>query len=290
MPLGLPISPTLLYVAAFVFGACIGSFLNVVVYRLPNDLSIVSPGSHCPACSRPIPAWLNVPILSWIVLRGRCHFCAAPISIRYPLIELVTGLLWLASVRTFGWSWASVAAIVLSSALVAITFIDLDVWEIPDEISLPGIVVGGLLRPVAFGAPWWDGVIAAGVGAGALALLRWTFLRLRGVEGMGLGDVKLIAMIGAFVGLKGLLPVLLVSSVAGSTIGLLAMAAGPSTGATKDPPSDPTDPNDPDDPDDWAPPDRAIPFGPFLTLGALFHLFFGPAFLRWFDGLPSRIV
>ncbi|MBI2375456.1 MAG: prepilin peptidase [Deltaproteobacteria bacterium] len=272
----------LVAIAAFLLGACVGSFLNVVIYRLPNGLSIVSPRSHCPSCGNPIPAWLNVPLLSWLILRGRCHVCKAPISVRYLLVELVTALLWLAAVRTFGFSLASLATIVLASGLVAITFIDLDIWEIPDEISLPGILIGGLLRPFAFGAPWYDGVLAAGLGAAFLAFVRWLFLRFRGVEGMGLGDVKLIAMIGAFLGLKALLPVLLVSSVVGSTLGLVLMTARSAEEVPEPPPSGLGD-------DAWTPPERAIPFGPFLTLGALFHVFFGPAFLHWLESFPSPL-
>src|SRR5262245_4850937 len=153
------------HIIAFVLGALVGSFLNVVIHRLPQGMSIIRPRSHCPKCGDMIPGWLNVPIASWIVLRGKCRKCRAPISPRYPLVELLTALLFVAAVSRFGLSLATLAAIIMSCGLIVITFVDIDIWEIPDEISLPGIVIGAALRPFAFGAPWYDGILGAAVGA-----------------------------------------------------------------------------------------------------------------------------
>ena len=283
----------------FVLGSMVGSFLNVVIARLPAGQSIVRPRSRCPKCGDSIPAWLNVPILSWFVLRGRCRACAQPISFRYPMVETLTACLFLAIGVRFGWSLATLAGLILAGSLVAITFIDLDIWEIPDEISVPGVVVGCALRPFAFDVPWYDGIAGAAIGASFLWLVRWGYFQLRKVEGMGLGDVKLIAMIGAFVGPLGLVPTILVASVAGTIIGgtviLLGGRDDPEQEANEAPTAEPAPPADapsdgdetaPDDEeDDWVPPPNAVPFGPFLSIGALVQLLFGPALVRLVFGL-----
>lgn len=264
-------SVTALLSFAFLFGTLVGSFLNVVIYRLPAGLSIVSPRSRCGSCGTPIAAWNNIPILSWLLLRGRCATCEASISPRYPLVELLTGVLWAAVAARYGLTWAGLVGVVLSSALVAITFIDIDIWEIPDEISLPGIVIGAIVRPLAFGSEWYDGLAGAALGGGVLWSVRAAFMRLRGVEGMGLGDVKLTAMLGAFLGLQSILPVILVASTTGALIGVLILAI------RKGPPAAPPAPVSPvADDDDWVPPPNAVPFGPFLALGGLAELLIGP--------------
>jgi leader peptidase (prepilin peptidase)/N-methyltransferase len=267
----------------FVLGALVGSFLNVVIARLPEGLSVVRPRSRCPKCGDMIPWYLNIPVLSWLLLRGRCRACKTPISIRYPVVELLTALLFLAVAVKYGMSLATLSGILLCGGLVAVTFIDLDIWEIPDEISLPGIVIGVILRPLAFDVPWYDGLVGAAIGAGFLWLIRWGFYVLRGFEGMGFGDVKLIGMIGAFVGPLGLLPTVLVASVSGTVIGgislLVARARGGDEAA---PPPDPVEtpaspepeattatPAGEEDEEDWTPPPGAVPFGPFLSMGAI---------------------
>src|SRR5688572_13943542 len=163
------------HLLAFIVGALVGSFLNVVIHRLPKGMSIVRPRSHCPACGDSIPGYLNVPILSWIVLRGRCRKCKIAISPRYPIVELLTAILWVAAVARFGVSLGTVAAIIFASSLIVITFVDIDIWEIPDEISIPGIVIGCALRPFAFDASWYDGILGAAVGAALLGLVRWFY-------------------------------------------------------------------------------------------------------------------
>jgi len=282
---------------AGVLGALIGSFLNVVIARLPEGENIAYPGSRCPHCHDAIPPWLNIPILSWIVLRGRCRACRAPISVRYPVVEALTATLFVACAARFGLTWATPVAWMLAGSLVVITFVDIDYWEIPDEISLPGIPLGAALRPLVFGAPWWSGLVGAALGAGALALIRGFYLKFRGVEGMGLGDVKLLGMIGAFLGVGGLLPTILVASISGTLIGGLLLLLTGGSGGGEDDTSAPNRSLDPVDEDsgaiassaapaaeasadeeaeeDWTPPANAVPFGPFLALGALTQLLLG---------------
>jgi len=271
---------------AAVLGALIGSFLNVVIARLPHGENIAYPGSRCSSCHAPIPWYLNLPIVSWLVLRGRCATCKATISPRYPVIEGLTAVLFVACVARFGASWATPVAWAFTAALIVITFVDIDIWEIPDEVSFPGIVIGCIARPLVFDVPWWSGIVGASLGGLALWFVRWFYLRFRDVEGMGLGDVKLIAMIGAFVGVGGLLPVILVASIAGTLIGGLLLLLAPRVpadgSATAAPASDEgataSDPREAqsDDEDDWEPPPNAVPFGPFLALGALTELLLGP--------------
>ena len=286
------LSPIVVF-ATVLLGALVGSFLNVVILRMPEGQSIVHPPSHCPKCGDRIPPWLNVPILSWILLRGRCRACKEPISIRYPIVEAMNAMLWLAALARFGPSIAALSAMLLSSALVVITFVDLDRWEIPDEISLPGIVIGCALRPFAFDAPWYDGILGAVLGGGFLWFVRWIFWVLRKVEGMGFGDVKLIAMIGAFLGPRAIIPTILVASMSGSIIGVFVLLARRATVTTEDdrtpnevstpaPDDSPQsagdadleDPDVLDEEDEWTPHPRAVPFGPFLAIGCLAELFF----------------
>lgn len=280
---------TFLKVLWFTLGAVVGSFLNVVIVRLPAGESVVRPRSKCPRCGDMIPSWLNIPILSWLMLRGKCRACKLPISIRYPVVELLTALLFLAIGQRFGPTLATAAGLILASGLVAITFIDIDHWLIPDEIALPGAVIGALIRPFAFDVPWWNGVVGALVGAGSLIAIRWIWwacwksyvavrrLIQRGFtpevdksEGMGLGDVTLLAMIGAFLGPGGLLPTVLVASVAGTIVGLILQLAvrlglapkpeatpaeAPRPAPTVEPSSaEPPSASDDDEEDDWVPP------------------------------------
>lgn len=286
--------PWLFETYIFLLGAIVGSFLNVVISRLPEGLSVVRPRSRCPKCGGSIPWYLNIPVLSWILLRGRCATCAQPISIRYPIIELLTALLFLAVARRYGQSEATVLGLILSGSLIAITFIDLDVWEIPDEISLPGILLGAALRPWAFDVPWYDGLLGVLVGGGALWAVRAGFFLLRKKEGLGFGDVKLIAMIGAFLGAKAVLPVLMIASVTGIAGGVVMLALGwkederapeeedAAPTAEAEPPEPQSAPETDEEEEDWVPPKHAVPFGPFLALGALAQLLFGAEIERFF--------
>lgn len=224
-------------VLAGLVGACVGSFLNVVIWRLPRGESVAQGRSHCPRCGHGIRWFDNVPVLSWILLRARCRDCKAPISIRYPLVEALTAGLFLLVATRFDLltqtAVASVTALVLA-ALVAVSFVDIDRREIPDAITKPGIVIGLLvslvlagLRPSGFLpemenrhlAAFLRGALGALTGAGILLLVRWSGHLLFKKEAMGLGDVKLLAMVGAFTGPIDVLLALLLASVGGSVIG-----------------------------------------------------------------------
>jgi leader peptidase (prepilin peptidase) / N-methyltransferase len=242
----------------FFVGTCVGSFLNVVIYRLPAGLSLVRPGSRCPRCETPIRFYDNIPILSWLILRGRCRSCQAPIAVRYPLVELLTGLLAWFTFLKFGLHWACLFNFLFIATLIAITFIDLDHRIIPDRISLPGIPIfflAGLCLPVPTAL---DAVIGVVVGGGSLLCVAWGYYLLTKREGMGGGDIKLLAMMGGFIGWQGVLFTIFAASAAGTLVGIGAMLKTRKGMRL------------------------AIPFGPFLAFGATLYLFFGAAVIRWY--------
>ena len=253
-------SPVIWALAALL-GLVFGSFFNVVIWRVPLHKSIATPPSFCPRCKKPIRPYDNIPVLSWVLLRGRCRDCGKPISARYPLIEALTGLLFVAAYARFGYSLLTVKAIVFISLLVITAFIDIDHQIIPFSFSVTGIVLGIAGAVVAPPPGPIRSVIAALVGAGFVlfAMLLWRYVLARvfrnlGVdqkEGMGFGDLPYAAMIGGFVGLKGLAVALAAAVVFGVVIGLIARSAGRNKRG------------------------QPIPFGPFLALGALIGLFFG---------------
>jgi leader peptidase (prepilin peptidase)/N-methyltransferase len=246
---------------AFAMGAAMGSFANVLIHRLPLGLSIVSPGSRCPSCGKGIRWFDNIPVLSYFILGGRCRGCRTIISPRYPLVEVLSGLLFAAVVMRFGIQPATAPLALFAWALVVITFIDLDHRIIPDVISLPGTVLGlGFSFLPGFPRPM-DSVVGVAVGAGFLFLVLFAYEKIMGEEGMGMGDVKLLAMIGAFLGWQALPVTILVSSLTGSVVGVgYALVKGESV--RKFP----------------------VPFGPFLALGAVAHLFFGVELIQWYLG------
>lgn len=224
---------------AFVLGSLVGSFLNVVIARLPAGISIAWPGSRCPSCETPIKPHHNIPLLGWLMLRGRCAACGISISARYPTVELITACLFVALLPRFGLTWTLLASWAFAASLVAVTFIDLDIWEIPDEIVLWGLPIAMAVRPLAFDTPWYSGLVGAGLGAGFLLMVRWAFFALRGVEAMGLGDVKLIGFIGAFLGAGALLPTVTLASMSGAVVGGLLLLVHSFRGpATEDAPSE----------------------------------------------------
>jgi leader peptidase (prepilin peptidase) / N-methyltransferase len=251
------VSPRILLdVSFFAFGLVIGSYLNVVVHRLPRGLSTVLPRSRCPRCRAPIRAWDNLPVLSYLLLRGRCRHCGGGIAWRYPLVELLTGVCFVASSRHFEGLWLEVAvSCAFCAAMITLAMIDVEHLILPDAITLPGIVLGLVLQPFLS----WSTVAAALIGAlgGSLALyaLGWIWELVKGVWGMGLGDVKMIAMIGAFLGWKGVVFTLFLGSLSGAAVGLALMAAGRLHQEQK------------------------LPFGVFLAFGALVYLFSGHAIL-----------
>lgn len=245
------VSMPLLASFAFALGACVGSFLNVVVWRLPRGESVIHPRSRCPGCGDPIPAWANVPLLSYVVLRGRCRTCAARISIRYPLIEALTGAAFAALLLVHGPSARLLVDWALAAALIAVIFIDIDHHIIPNSITLPGIALGlGLALFAPQGRVGFrDALLGALVIGGLLWAVSAGYERLRGQIGLGMGDVKLMAMLGAFLGLQGALGALLVGSLVGLVYGGIMIAAK-GTGR-----------------------DTHIPYGPALALGGLVFLF-----------------
>jgi len=245
----------------FSLGAIVGSFLNVCIYRIPSDISIVFPASRCPVCSSPLRWYHNVPIFSYLFLRGRCAYCSEKIARRYPLIEALNGFLFVLVFSRFGFSWISVVFFLFVSALVVITFIDLDHQIIPDVISLPGIVVGFCCSFLLPWLGWQDSLYGILLGGGSLFAVASLYELVTKKEGMGGGDIKLLAMIGAFLGWKAILPIIFFSSLAGTFVGVpLMMSKGENSRF-------------------------AIPFGPFLAGASIFYLFWGPAIIRWYLNL-----
>ncbi|MCC7070483.1 MAG: prepilin peptidase [Deltaproteobacteria bacterium] len=271
---------------AFLVGACWGSFLNVVVARVPAGTSVVRPRSRCPKCGTQIAARDNLPVLSWILLRGRCRTCKAAISPRYPMIELLLGLAGTAVVARAGWSMEALELFVLVFLLTAIAFIDLDTWTVPHPLWIALVTTGFLFggaRAMADAAP--DHLIDRAIGAGggglvlaAVVVAATGVFRRTGRIGadetaMGWGDPLIVVGIGAYLGWRLLPMVILLASVQGTIAALALRARG---GLKGDKPVSESD--------DWVPPAGAVPFGPFLALGALEAAFFGDALLRWAFG------
>jgi leader peptidase (prepilin peptidase)/N-methyltransferase len=247
---------TLLF--AFLFGAMVGSFLNVCIHRLPKEESIVAPRSRCPACRSPIRAWDNIPLVSFLLLRGRCRACRQPIAWRYPMVEALTALLFVLTVSRFGVTLQTAFLLAFLCGLVVVSFIDLDHQIIPNVITLPGIplgLIGGLLVREP---PLLDRLIGTLAGAGFLYLVLFYGGALYGQEAMGEGDLNLIALVGAFLGWKAVVVTILVACVVGSAVGLALMALK-RLGRR-----------------------QHIPFGPFLALGAVVGLFWGERLLGWY--------
>ncbi|MBN2283070.1 MAG: prepilin peptidase [Deltaproteobacteria bacterium] len=247
----------MLEILFLVFGAVVGSFLNVCIYRIPSERSIVLPASHCPHCSHPIAFYDNIPIFSYLVLRGRCRHCKTLISLVYPLVELLTALLSLFLFLRFGLSFKYLFAFVFTCSLIVITFIDLEHQIIPDIISLPGIPLFSLTAILFMDVSLRDSLIGIVVGGGILYLIAAGYQILKKTEGMGGGDIKLLAMMGGFLGWQSLLFVILVSSLLGAVVGIGVIIA--QKGDMK----------------------YAIPFGPFLSIGAVSYLFWGNRFLQY---------
>ncbi|MGL6486783.1 prepilin peptidase [Aeromonas hydrophila] len=274
--------PWLYFSLVFLFSLMIGSFLNVVIHRLPIMLerewqaeylgyfnpetqpqqeeryNLMVPRSACPHCGHAITAMENIPLLSWLWLKGRCRECQAPISARYPLVELLTALLSLVVAATFAPGWGLLAALLLTWVLLALTFIDLDKMLLPDQLTLP-LLWGGLLFNLTGGfAPLADAVIGAMAGYLVLWSLYWAFKLLTGKEGMGYGDFKLLAALGAWLGWQALPIVLLLSSLVGAFIGIgLILLRNHHQ-------------------------NKPIPFGPYLAIASWIALLWGDTITRWY--------
>jgi leader peptidase (prepilin peptidase)/N-methyltransferase len=296
----------------FVFGLILGSFFNVVIARLPKNESIVRPGSKCPRCGHELSWYENIPVLSWLVLRGKCRSCKAPISFRYVAVELLTGVLFYACYARFGWTYELLPAVVMAAFLVPLTFIDAECWILPLELTIPGIVAG-----IAVAVPnGWEPTKTALVG-GAIAFCAFRAVEYFGwlafkKEAMGAGDKLLAALLCSFLGARALLGIFLLSSMQGSLFGVAALAisgrAGPKQGEEEGPEEAPPTmtweftkpglsvwrrialipycifwqpiPDDPKDVEgqeiDWKPGPTNLPFGPWLALAGLEIVLIGP--------------
>jgi len=255
----------IMYFSAFCFGAVIGSFLNVCIRRLPAGESIVYPPSHCPGCGTRIRGRDNIPLLSYLLLCGRCRSCGSRISLRYPAVEALTAIALVLLLYRFGLTGSFAVAAVFLTALIVISFIDLDHQIIPDVITLPGIAVGLLLSVAGMGPRVLDSVLGALLGGGLLYAVAVGYHAWTGREGMGGGDVKLLAMIGAFLGWRSVLVTLVLGSFTGALVGVgLILGRGADVRVP-------------------------IPFGPFLALGATCAIFFGDRLIHWYLHLALPI-
>ncbi len=241
---------------SFIFGAVVGSFLNVCIYRIPDNESIIKPLSRCPHCKKPIRFYDNIPIISFLILKGKCRDCGQKISWRYPLVELITGLLALLLFIKLGLSLQFLAAFVFTAVLIIITFIDLDHQIIPDVLTLPGIPIFLLAGIFIMGVPWHEALIGVLAGGGVLFAIAFVYEKMTKREGMGGGDIKLLGMIGGFFGWKALIFILLMSSLAGAIIGIALMIIKKQDMK------------------------YAVPFGPFLAAAAVAYIFWGEEFMR----------
>ncbi len=267
----------------FLFGLCTGSFLNVCIRRIPAGQSIVRPASRCPKCAAAIKPYDNIPVLSYLFLRGRCRNCRAPISFVYPAVELLTGLIFLACYLMFGPTLAAAKWMLFSALLIVLVFTDIFERILPDPVNFGGLATGLLLSlfvPVADGSALWlsrrvfefpppvavlslvDALLGALLGSGILWLVGEGYFRLRGREGMGLGDVKMMAMVGAFLGPKLTMMTILLGSLLGSVLGLIFILLFRKR---------------------WQ--EYELPFGTFLGGAALLVTFYGPPAMAWYLGL-----
>jgi leader peptidase (prepilin peptidase)/N-methyltransferase len=240
-------------------GACVGSFLNVCIYRLPRGESLLWPGSRCTSCNRSLSWYENLPVVGWMALGGRCRTCRAPVSWMYPAVETITALTFLSAYLLYGFTPLAAVRVLFACALIVLFVTDLQHKILPNVITLPGIAVGfacSLFLPPG----WRDSLIGIVVGGGALFAIAETYYRVRGEEGLGMGDVKLLGMIGAFLGWKLVLLTLVFASFTGSIVGVALIAFG--RGHMK----------------------YALPFGTFLAVGALVAAIWGTPIVDWYFG------
>jgi len=258
----------LVYIVAFIFGSVVGSFLNVCIYRIPRNISIITPSSRCPSCDNPISPRDNIPILSYMFLGGRCRVCKARISFRYPLVEFLNAVFYVLVLWRFGFGWHSLVYFVFCSSLILISFIDLNFQIIPDVITLPGIpmgiVFGGFLlinpfmRDLSLGLK--SSLTGAFIGFGLFYLIAVAGSHIFKKEAMGGGDIKLMAMVGGFLGWKGVILTTFLGSLSGAIVGVLMILFKVRGHGSR------------------------IPFGPFLALGSMITLFYGQEIFYWYIG------
>jgi len=280
------IPPTFIYIIAGAFGAIIGSFLNVVIHRVPREESIVFPHSRCPSCGNVIAFYDNIPVASYLVLLGKCRSCKAPISVRYPAVELLTALVFVAVTWHDGLTVALPFDLIFAAALMALVFIDAEHMILPNVITYPGMIFAIVARvaiPFLSGAPHFDdlgslsqgplaiypiwavsligAIIGALIGGGSLWLMGWTWEKLRGVEAMGLGDVKMMLMVGAYLGWRLTILTIFMGVLSGSIIGIVLMMRQGKRDMQ-----------------------MLLPFGVFLGIGSIVALLIGPNIVEWYAG------
>lgn len=251
----------MILIFVFSIGAIVGSFLNVCIYRLPRHESILFPASHCPNCGKSIRFYDNIPLLSYIILRGKCRNCKRGISPRYPFIEGISGLLAVAIVIKYGLTLHSLLLLLFIFCLIIITFIDLDYQIIPDILSIPGIIAGigaSFLLPTI---SWTDSMLGILAGGGFLFIIAITYKWLTNRDGMGGGDIKLLAMAGAWLGFKAIPFILLISSFIGALIGSISLLLAKKSFRYR------------------------IPFGPFISIAAIIYILFGREIVNWYINL-----
>ena len=241
---------------AGVLGLCVGSFLNVCIYRLPIEKSLLWPASHCPSCGHPLKWYDNVPVAGWLMLAGRCRFCQGRISVVYPFVEAFTGLLFVWAVWQYGPGWMLASRLLLGCGLVVLFFIDLEHRILPNVITIPGTVIGFIFSFV--NPPGWTSSLVGLLIGGLIPLaVAWTYEKVRGVEGLGMGDVKMLALIGAFLGWQQVLLTLVLASFMGSVVGVPLAIRQRDMKAS-------------------------MPFGTFLAIAAMISAAYGDAILAWY--------
>ncbi len=271
---------TVLAVFSFVLGGMVGSFLNVCVYRLPRNESVVKPRSHCPQCGTLIAWYDNMPVVSWLLLGAKCRHCSKSISWQYPVVEAITALLFFLVYWRFGMTLATPVYMLLAAGLVLCTFVDLTDWTIPNEITMPGIPLGVLLSVVAtfypasglyiegpFQVPIFNSLTGLLVGGGSLYLLDQLSLMLLKKRGMGFGDVKLLAMLGAFLGLYNVFFIIMAASVLGSLVGIPLVLLRKGRGDEEEA--------------------HYFPFGPYLCVAGLLAMYLGPQVIEFYSDFTT---
>ncbi len=243
--------PYVVPIIVFIFGAVIGSFLNVCIYRISRSKSIVKPGSYCPNCEKPIKFYDNIPIVSYILLGGKCRNCGIKISTRYPFVELITAVIYVMIYRKWGLTYQMLVPMFFVSLLIVVTFIDYDFQIIPDILSIGGLIAGIAISFIRPDFLFLDALYGVLIGGGVLFTIAYGYQLITKREGMGGGDIKLLAMIGSFVGLKGVIFSLVGGSIIGTLVGIPLMLIKKENTQ------------------------YAMPFGPFLSLAAVIYLFFG---------------
>jgi leader peptidase (prepilin peptidase)/N-methyltransferase len=255
----LPIPPLLLFT---ILGLMVGSFLNVCIYRLPRRESVVFPASHCTACGKTIQWYHNIPVMSWLLLRGKCASCGEKISAIYPFVEALTGAAFAVHYLVFDLDLLLIPRLIFACGLIVLAFIDLRHRILPNPITLGGTVLGFVFS-FFFPPGWLPSLVGILIGGGVLFAVGEVYMRLRGIEGMGMGDVKMLAMIGAFLGWKGVLVTLVLSSMSGAIVGVILLVS--QKGDMK----------------------YQLPFGTFLSAAALVASLYGETMVNWYLSLSG---